>query len=81
MISSPGCLCLGGRHSRIDLDARLNDFASGGAEIVPLQIDAPRSRQLRLRHVKRQTACDDQHRTRHDSSRFRVNLLLSFIRK
>jgi hypothetical protein len=39
---------------------------------VPLQIDAPRSRQLRLRHVQRQSACGDQ-RCRRDSNRFHVN--------
>jgi len=57
--------------------ARLDELASGGAEIVPLEIDAPRSRQLRLRHLQRQTTCGDQHRYRHDSSHVHVEFLSS----
>jgi hypothetical protein len=60
-----------------DIDARLDDLASGDAQIVLLEIGALGSRQLRLRHVERQAACDDQRRCRDDSSRFHVSLLLS----
>ena len=68
----------GERHSRGEIDAHLDDLASGDAEIVPQQIGALDSRLLRLRHVQRQTASDDQRRYRHDSSRFHVNLLLQW---
>ena len=68
----------GERHSRREVDAHLDDLASGDAEIVPLEIGALDSRLLRPRHVQRQTASDDQHRYRHDSSRFHVDLLSSF---
>ena len=41
MISSPGCVCLAeGRRSRRELDDRLDDLASGDAQVVPLEIDA-----------------------------------------
>ena len=40
MISSPGCAVLGERRSRVELDAHLDGLASGGAEIVPLEIGA-----------------------------------------
>ena len=70
MISSPGCVCLGDDISRVEVDAHLDDLASGGAEIVPLQVGSFGSRLLRLRHVQRQTASDDQHRYRHDSRLF-----------
>ena len=45
-------------------------------QIVPLEIDAPGSRLLRLRRVQRQSACNDQHRCGYDSSPWQVNLLL-----
>src|ERR1700738_5046243 len=52
--------------SRVEPHARLDDLASGDAEIVPLEIGALDSRVLRPRHLQRQTASDDQHRYRHD---------------
>jgi hypothetical protein len=42
----------GGRRSRRELDDRLDDLASGDAQVVPLEIDAPGSHLLRLRHVE-----------------------------
>src|SRR5271157_4179775 len=69
---------LGELHSRVELHARLDDLASGDAEIVPLEIGALDSRLLRPRYVQRQTASNDQHRYCHASSRFHVDLLLSF---
>jgi hypothetical protein len=48
------------------------DLASGGAEIVPLELGAPDARPLRQRHVQRQTASDDQRYFGHDSRRFHV---------
>src|SRR5262249_3418921 len=68
----------GERNSRRELNAHLDNLASGDTEIVPLEIATLDSRLLRLRRTKRQTACDDQHRCRHDSSRFHVDLLSSF---
>jgi hypothetical protein len=53
---------LGGRIARFELDARLDDLASGDAQIAPLEIGALESRLLRPRHVQRQTAPEDQHR-------------------
>jgi len=41
-------------------------------------IGAPDSRLLRPRHLQRQTASDGQHRYRHDSCRFHVDLVSSF---
>src|SRR5262245_28981021 len=41
----------GERRSRGKVDAHLDELASGGAEIVSLEIGAPDSRLLRLRHV------------------------------
>src|SRR6185312_2389911 len=69
---------LGKRHSRREFDTHLDDLASRDTEIVPLEIGALDSLLLRQRHVQRQTACYHQHRYRHDSSRFHVNLLSSF---
>ena len=69
MISSPGCECLGAVTPGAIDDDRLDGLASGDAEIVPLEVVARDSRLLRQRHVQRQTAADDQHRYRHDSSR------------
>src|SRR5207253_6275607 len=68
------------RHPGGEIDAHLDDLASGDAEIVPLEIGALDSRLLRPRHVQRQTACGDQHRYRHDSSRLHVEKLLSVLR-
>jgi len=62
------------RHSRRKLEAYLNDLASGDAQIVPLEFETGESRLLRPRCVQRQTASGDQHRYRHASSRFHVNL-------
>ena len=50
----------------------------GTLEIVPLEIGALDSRLLRLRHVQRQTASDDQHRYGHDSNRFHVDTFSLF---
>ena len=50
------------RHSRVEVDAHLDDLASGDAEIVPLEIGALDSRLLCARHLQHQTASDDQHR-------------------
>jgi len=70
---------LGGDNSRVKVDAQLDDLASGNAEIMPLQVSSFGSRLLRLRHVQRQTASDDQHRYyRYNSSRFHVDILSSF---
>src|SRR5260370_21807044 len=67
------------RHARREIDAHLDGLASGGAEIVPLQIGARDSRGLlRLRYGQRETAAEDQRRQRHCSNRLHVNLLLSF---
>ncbi len=73
MISSPGCECLGADRSRLELDDHLDDLASGDAQVVPLEIDAPGSDELRLRHVQRQAGGGDQRRDCNDSSRFHVN--------
>ena len=64
----------GGRHPRVEFDDRLNDLASGDAEIVPLEIDASDSCLLRPRHVQNQTARDDDRRHYHHSRRSHVNL-------
>src|SRR5215207_6722855 len=61
-----------------DIYAYLDDLAPRDAQVVPLEIGALNPRLLRPRHVQRQTASDDQHRHRHDASRFHVELLLSF---
>ena len=53
---------LGERHSRGDLDAHLDDLASGNAQIVPLEIGALDSRLLRPGDVQRQTADDNERR-------------------
>jgi hypothetical protein len=62
-----------------ELHARLDDLESGDAEIVPLEIGVPDSRELRPRHVQRLSASDDQHRYRHDSRRFHAHLLLAAL--
>jgi hypothetical protein len=41
-----GMLVLDGRRLGTDLDAVLDDLASGNAEIMPLEIGAPESRRL-----------------------------------
>ena len=43
-----------GCRSRLELDNHLDDLASGNAQVVPLEIDAPGSHLLRLTHVERQ---------------------------
>ena len=69
MISSPGCVCLGavvpGASSTI-----VWTTASSDAQVVPLEVDAPGSHLLCLRHVERQAGGGDQRRDCHDSSRF-----------
>jgi hypothetical protein len=72
MISSPGCLCLpnatpGSKSMRTWTTSRPGTPRSCRLEISPLD-----SRLLRPRHLQHQTASDDQHRYRHDSSRFHV---------
>ena len=52
----------GGRHSRVEFDDGLDDLASRDAQIVPLEIDAPGSRELRLSRLKSQGARDDDRR-------------------
>ena len=69
------------RHPRGEIDAHLDHLASRDAEIVPQQIGARDSRLLRLRHVQRQAASDDQHRYRHDSSSFSCGPPSSFTWK
>jgi hypothetical protein len=46
----------GGRRPGGEIDARLDDLASGNAEIVPLEIGAVEFRLLRPRHAHRQNA-------------------------
>ena len=75
MISSPGCVCRGGENPRVEVDAHLDDLASGSAEIVPLQVGSFGSRLLRRRQVQRQSACDAHPRHCNDSSRFHVILI------
>jgi hypothetical protein len=65
----------GGRDPRVEFDDRLHDLASWDAEIVPLEIDASGSCLLRLRHVKNQTARDDDRRYHHHSPRLHVDLV------
>ena len=60
----------GGRHSRREIDARLDDLSSGLAKIVLQDIGAADasglhdliSRLLRLRQLHRQSASNEQHR-------------------
>ena len=52
----------------VEIDAHLDDLASGHAEIVPLEIGALDPRLLRLRHVQRHTESDDKC-SRHDGLR------------
>src|SRR5260370_4200404 len=66
------------RHAGRKIDAHLDGLASGGAEIVPLQVGTLDARLLRLRRRQRQTACDNQRRQSHASNRLHVNLPLSF---
>src|SRR5215213_8517863 len=66
------------RRSRVEVDAHLDDLASGNAEIVPLKLGALDSRLLRPRHAQRQTASYDQHRYRQDSLRFHGDPLLRY---
>ena len=63
----------GGRHPRVELDNRLDDLASGDAEIVPLEIDAFDSCLLRPRDMQNQTARDDDRRYYYHSRRSHVN--------
>jgi hypothetical protein len=60
----------GGGRSRRELDDRLDDLASGDAQVVPLEIDAPRSHWLRQRRVEHEAGCGDQCRDCHNASRF-----------
>src|SRR5829696_10552273 len=47
------------RYARAEVDAHLDDLASGDAEIVLLEIGPLDSRLLRSRHVRPQTGSDD----------------------
>src|SRR4029453_777274 len=69
----------GGHHARVDVNAHLDDPASGDAKIVPLEIGARDARLLRPRHVQRQTASDEQHRYRHDACRLHVYSFLTQV--
>jgi hypothetical protein len=60
---------------RVEVDAHLDDLASGRAEIVPLQVGSFGSRLLSPCHVQRESACDDQHRCRDDSNHLHGYLL------
>ena len=55
MISSPGCECRGAVVPGSSHD-HLDYLASGVAQVVPLEIDAPGADLLRLRHLHRQAA-------------------------
>src|SRR6201991_1649788 len=68
---------LGGSHSGIERNTCLDNFASGSAEIVPLEIGAFDSRLLRPRNVDRKSASNNQNRYCHDSSHFHFDLLCS----
>jgi hypothetical protein len=52
----------GDRRPRGKISAHLDGFASGDAEIVPLEFGALDRSLLRARHAQRQTAGDDQQR-------------------
>ena len=58
MISSPGVGVLDHWRFRAEVDARLDHFVAGDAEIVLLQIGAPESRRL-LHPPARAAAVDD----------------------
>jgi hypothetical protein len=63
--------------SRPELHDHLDDLAPGNAQVVPLEIGALDARLLRLRHVDRHTACDEEHRYGHEPEGFHVNVLCS----
>ena len=75
---SDGLLALDARRmsgvTSSEIDAHLNDLASGNAEIEPLEIGARNTGRLRLRHVQCQIA-PRRSALHHDSSRFHVNLI------
>src|SRR5215207_826102 len=58
--------------SRVEIDAYLDDLASGNGEIVALQVGSFGSRLLQRRAFCRQTGSDDQHHYRPQSRRFHV---------
>ena len=55
--------------SGVQLDAHLNDFASGDAQIVPLKIDPPDARRRPLRDGHCRGAADHEASRRHDRRR------------
>jgi len=48
------------RHARSELDAHLNNLASGDAEVMPLEVSALDARLVGRRHQEWQTASDNQ---------------------
>jgi len=68
---------LGKRRSWSEVDACLDDFANGVAEIAAREFGTPDLRFLRLCPVQRQTGSDEQRRN-DDSSRSHVGILSSF---
>jgi hypothetical protein len=73
---------LGGDQPGREVDAHLDDLAPRGAQVVPHEISALESGELRLRHVQSKAAYDNQQRYCHDSSRVHVNVLsLPILRK
>src|SRR2546427_11457782 len=68
----------GGQRSLVEVDAHLDDLASGDAKIVLQQVAPPDSRRLRPRRLHRQSASADQHHYRHGSYRFHfISFLLT----
>src|SRR3954466_13840771 len=63
------------RYSRAEVDAHLDDLASGDAEILLLEIGTFDSRLLRSRRVHAQTGSDDDCCHRNPVRSFHVNLL------
>jgi hypothetical protein len=63
------------RYSRAEVDAHLDDLASGDAEIVLLEIGTVDSRLLRSRHVHAQTGSNDDCCDRNALRSLHVNLL------
>jgi hypothetical protein len=66
---------LGGGRPRRKIDAHLDDLASRDAQIVLHEVGALEPRELRLRRLLCQSACDNQQYYRYDSNCFHVDLL------
>jgi len=60
----------GQRHARVDLDAHLDHFASGYAEIVPLQLGSLDAWLLRRRELQSRGAANGEDRYGDDATRF-----------